>query len=236
MKLTASPFNPQTGELLPVYRDAYLNGDLSRSSAQAVESYLRQDDEQAHDTLSRWQELHATEAVAAPTWVQKQIQHIRAEPVRFRRRATTLVASAALLGTMVFAGTRLPTEHLPIDNLPTETAELATAALGGEAAEASVASAASTVSAARMITVRGRILNEAGAPLVGATVLNPGSRHGVSTNAEGEYVLLVPAGTTTLKYGYGGYQDEELVVKKSSTTDVTLLPQEPQAKRRWWQF
>ncbi|QNH62613.1 carboxypeptidase-like regulatory domain-containing protein [Hymenobacter sediminicola] len=233
MKLTASPFDPQTGELLPVYRDAYLNGDLTRTSAQAVESYLRQDADQAHETLNRWQELQATEAVAAPTWVQKQVQYIRAEPVRFRRRATTMVASAALLGTMVFAGTKLPTERTPTDNLPTESLELATAAEVSEAAEASVSS---TAAVARMITVRGRILNEAGSPLVGATVLNPGSRHGVSTNSEGEYVMQVPAGTTTLKYGYGGYQDEELVVKKSSITDVTLQPQEPQQKRRWWQF
>lgn len=236
MKLTASPFDPQTGELLPVYRDAYLNGDLTRASAQAVEAYLHQDAGQAHDTLTRWQELQATEAVAAPSWVQKQVQYIRAEPVRFRRRATTMVASAALLGTMVFAGTKLPTERTPTDNLPTETMELAMAAEASEAAEASVASTASTAAAARMITVRGRILDEAGSPLVGATVLNPGSRHGVSTNSDGEYVMQVPAGTTTLKYGYGGYQDEELVVKKSSITDVTLQPQEQQNKRRWWQF
>jgi hypothetical protein len=235
MKLTASPFDPQTGELLPVYRDAYLNGDLSRSSAQAVESYLGRDDDQAHETLTRWQELHAAEAVAAPTWVQKQIQHIRAEPVRFRRRATTLVASAALLGTMVFAGTHLPTERTPVaDNLPTETAAAPTEA--ATTAEAATTSASASLMAARTMTVRGRILDENGAPLVGATVLHPGSRHGVSTNADGEYLMQVPAGTATLKYGYGGYQDEELTVQKSTTSNVTLLPQQQQKKRHWWQF
>jgi hypothetical protein len=57
MKLTASPFDPQTGELLAVYRDAYLNGDLTRSSAKAVEEYLHRDADQAHDTLNRWQQL-----------------------------------------------------------------------------------------------------------------------------------------------------------------------------------
>lgn len=232
MKLTASPFNPQTGELLPVYRDAYLNGDLSRSSAQAVETYLGRDDDQAHDTLTRWQELHAAEAVAAPTWVQKQVQYIRAEPVRFRRRATTLVASAALLGTMVFAGTHLPTERTPLtDNLPTEAA-----AASAEAATAATAAATSSMMASRTMTVRGRILDENGAPLVGATVLHPGSLSGVSTNAAGEYMMQVPAGTTTLKYGYGGYQDEELTVQKSATTNVTLLPQQQEKKRHWWQF
>lgn len=230
MKLTASPFDPQTGELLPVYQDAYLRGDLSKASARAVEEYLRRDSDQAHGTLTRWQQLQAAEeAGSAPTWVQKQIQYIRAEPVRFRRRATTLVASAVLVGTMVFAGTSLPTERTPTNNLPTDVAT-------AEVLEAGAASAEMSSSAAsmRMITVRGHIKGENGQPLVGATVMQPGSLRGVSTNAEGEYVLTVPAGTTSLKYGYGGYHDEEVAVKGSRTANVTLLPREQ--KKRWLFF
>lgn len=229
MKLTASPFDEQTGELLAVYRDAYLNGDLSRSSAKAVEEYLRRDADQAHETLNRWQQLHSEEPIATPNWVQKQVQYIRAEPLRFRRRATTMVAATALLGTMVFAGTRLPTDRT-VESLPTETMMLPSEA----AFEATSTSAAA--SSIRMITVRGRILNEDGAPLIGATVMHPSSGRGVSTNGDGEYLMHVPAGTTTLKYGYGGYQDEELAVKTSSTANVTLLPKEQQQKRHWWQF
>ena len=231
MKLTASPFDEQTGELLAVYRDAYLSGDLSRSSAKAVEEYLRRDADKAHETLNRWQQLHTEEpaALATPNWVQKQVQSIQAQPVRFRRRATTMVAATALLGTMVFAGTSLPTERT-VESLPTETMMLPTEA----ALEAS--SASSAASSMRMITVRGRILNEEGAPLIGATVMHPSSRHGVSTNADGEYVMHVPAGTSSLKYGYGGYQDEELAVKGSSTANVTLLPNGKVQKRHWWQF
>lgn len=229
MKLTASPFDPQTGELLPVYQDAYLRGDLSKASARAVEEYLRRDADQAHGTLTRWQQLQAAEeAGSAPTWVQKQIQYIRAEPVRFRRRATTLVASAVLVGTVVFAGTSLPTERTPTDNLPTD---VATAEVLEAGTSAEMASSAASM---RMITVRGIIKGENGQPLVGATVIQPGSLRGVSTNAEGEYVLTVPAGTTSLKYGYGGYQDEEVAVKGSRTADVTLLPR-PQ-KKRWLIF
>ncbi|RZK14911.1 MAG: hypothetical protein EOO56_23955, partial [Hymenobacter sp.] len=40
MKLTATSFDAETGELLPVYRDAYLRGDLARAAAQAVDDYL----------------------------------------------------------------------------------------------------------------------------------------------------------------------------------------------------
>ncbi len=235
MKLTSSPFNPQTGELLPVYRDAYLHGDLSRESARAVESYLQRDANQAHSTLTRWQELHAAqEASAAPNWVQRQVQYIRAEPVRFRRRASVLVASAVLVGTVVFAGINTPTERLPADNLPTETA----------LAPVAEASAAEASSALRMVTVRGLILDENGAPLVGATVMHPGSQYGVSTNSKGEYVLAVPASTSALKVGYGGYQDDEVTVQGTHAANVTLLPrhespeqlQAPAKKRRWLFF
>lgn len=228
MKLTASPFDPQTGELLPVYRDAYLRGDLSKASAKAVETYLHRDSDQAHVTLSRFQELQAAkEAGTAPSWVQKQIQYIRAEPVRFRRRASGMVASAVLVGTVVFAGTNTPTERLPSNNIPAElTADV----------ELNSAEAAASAASMRMITVRGKILNENGKPLAGATVMHPGSRYGVSTNAEGEYALTVPAGTGTLKYGYGGYQDEEVAIKGSNTAKVTLLPREQQKKHRWLFF
>ncbi|GGG37207.1 carboxypeptidase-like regulatory domain-containing protein [Hymenobacter glacieicola] len=230
MKLTASPFDPQTGELLPVYRDAYLRGDLSKASAQAVEAYLHRDADQAHSTLTRWQELQAAqEAALAPSWVNRQIQYIRAEPVRFRRRATTLVASAVLVGTVVFAGTRTPTENLPTGSLPTDVAAKEALEAG---ASAEMASAAASM---RMITVRGQIKGENGQPLVGATVMQPGSLRGVSTNAQGEYVLTVPAGTSSLKYGYGGYHDEEVAVKGSRTADVTLLPR-AQQKKRWLFF
>ncbi|WP_019947007.1 carboxypeptidase-like regulatory domain-containing protein [Hymenobacter aerophilus] len=229
MKLTASPFDPQTGDLLPVYRDAYLRGDLSKASAQAVEAYLHRDAGQAHETLTRWQHLRAADdAEAAPSWVHRQLAHIRAEPVRFRRRAGSLVASAVLVGTMVFAGTHLPSEHTPFtENLPTEALAANLAGVEANVAEASLAR--------RMVTVRGRIVDEKGAPLVGATVLQPGTSRGVSTDARGEYALVVPAGTA-LRYGYGGYHDADLSAQPDgAAADVTLRPRAA-AKRHWWSF
>ncbi|RTQ45890.1 hypothetical protein EJV47_23970 [Hymenobacter gummosus] len=223
MKLTASPFDPQTGELLPVYRDAYLRGDLSKASARAVEEYLRRDADQAHDTLTRWHQIQNEAEEAAPSWVRRQILHIQAEPLRFRRRATSLVAGAALVGGMVFAGTNLPNNSLPTDNLPTAdaTAEL-------------VAPATEAASAIRMVTLKGRILDKSGKPLIGATVLQKGTRFGVSTDANGNYTMRVPAGQQTLVYGYGGYQDQELQVQNAAPTDVTLTPRSKQ--RRWLFF
>ncbi|WP_460504264.1 hypothetical protein, partial [Hymenobacter agri] len=113
MKLTATPFDPQTGELLPVYRDAYLRGDLARSSARAVEDYLRKDATQAHSTVTRWHEMATQEAEAAAptTWVQKQMLFIREQPQRFRRRAFSMVGMAALVAGVSMAGTRLPSHN-----------------------------------------------------------------------------------------------------------------------------
>ncbi|OON68367.1 hypothetical protein B0919_14580 [Hymenobacter sp. CRA2] len=206
-----------------MYRDAYLRGDLSKASARAVEEYLRRDADQAHDTLTRWHQIQNEAQEAAPSWVRRQILHIQAEPQRFRRRAAGLVTCAALVGGMVFAGTNLPNNNLPTDNLPmVETTDL------------TLAPAAEAASAIRMVTVKGRIMGHDGQPLVGATVLQKGTRFGVSTDASGTYTMRVPAGQQTLVYGYGGYQDQELQVQNSAQANVTLTPRAKQ--RRWFIF
>ncbi|OUJ68399.1 hypothetical protein BXP70_27990 [Hymenobacter crusticola] len=92
----------------------------------------------------------------------------------------------------------------------------------------------------RVTTVRGRILDEEGKPLIGATVLQKGSFYGVSTDAKGEYSLRVPANQpVTLQYGYGGYTDEEVHVKGGTTANMTLVPRQKEAKvkkHRWFIF
>ena len=229
MKLTATPFDPQTGELLPVYRDAYLRGDLARSSARAVEDYLRKDATQAHSTVTRWHQMTTEEAQAAvpTTWVQKQMLFIREQPQRFRRRAFSMVGAAALVAGVSMAGTRLPSHNLPA--MPATTLELASL----ETASAAAAEASAT----RMVTVSGRILNEKGQPLVGATVLRKGTHFGVSTDATGSYALRVPAAEATtamLQYGYAGYHDQELKAGEVAAAGVQLKPRAE--KRKHWLF
>ena len=56
-------------------------------------------------------------------------------------------------------------------------------------------------------TVRGYIRDDQGRPLAGATVLVKGTQRGTSTDATGQYVLEVAAGST-LQFGYGGYTDQ----------------------------
>jgi hypothetical protein len=227
MKLTATPFDPQTGELLPVYRDAYLRGDLARTSAQAVEAYLHRDAGQAHSTVTRWHQLQTEEVAPAPSWVQQQLTFIREQPQRFRRRALSLVTVSALLAGVSMAATNHPSNVLPITKLAVASALPAVA---------SIEVAAPTTTASRTVVLRGRILNEKGQPLAGATVLRKGTAHGTSTDAQGNYSLHVPAdGLATLQYGYGGYHDQEVTTSQAKASEaITLQPRAP--KRRHWLF
>lgn len=229
MKLTATPFDPQTGELLPVYRDAYLRGDLARTSAQAVEAYLHRDAGQAHSTVTRWHQLQHEETAPAPSWVQQQLTFIREQPQRFRRRALSLVTVSALLAGVSMAATNRPSSVLPITKLPVASALPAVASLEAVAPSA-------TAAASRTVVLHGRILNEKGQPLAGATVLRKGTAHGTSTDAQGNYSLRVPAdGLATLQYGYGGYHEQEVTAGQAQAgTAVTLQPKAP--KRRHWLF
>ena len=217
MSLTASPFDATTGELLPVYRDAYLRGDLSQAHTHSVDAHLKQNPALGTQTWQRFHDMQQTgEVVQSVGWMQRQLDLVRTSPQRVRRQAASLAAVAALVGGAVFANTtpaRLPS--LSVD-APTE----ATIAM-------------------RMTTVHGKILDENGHPLAGATVLEKGTRRGVSTNADGEYALLVPAGRpTTLAYGYGGYADDEIKFIGNTTENRTLVPVAKPARKakRWFAF
>jgi len=70
----------------------------------------------------------------------------------------------------------------------------------------------------------GRIIDEAGQPLVGATVLLQGTTRGTSTDANGDYALPVPLGTNTFVFAYTGYQEEVAQARDGQPLTVTLLP------------
>lgn len=82
------------------------------------------------------------------------------------------------------------------------------------------------------VTMTGRILDENGRPMAGATVMVRGSKKVTGTDANGNYTLEVPAGDNTLVYGYGGYEDQEVRTRSTQPQNVTLLPREGAARRR----
>jgi len=227
MSLTAYPFHPTTGELLPGYRDAYLRGDLSGRNTELVDSYLKANPNQGTQAYHRFHALQATGHQVRPVgWLQQQFELLRTEPARFRRRAGSLVLVGALLSGAVFAGTHRPSA-------------LASTAPATETMLAAPASSAEAASALKMKVIKGRILDENGHPLVGATILHKASGRGVGTDAQGNYALTVPASQpASLQFGYGGYAEEEARVSAGTTYNVTLLPRTdlPRAKRHWWSF
>ena len=81
------------------------------------------------------------------------------------------------------------------------------------------------------VTMTGRILDEDGKPLAGATVLLKGSGRGTGTDANGNYSLEIPAGDNVLSIGYGGYRDEEIRTRDGKPVNMTLTPT-PGVKRR----
>ena len=234
MGLTTTPFHPVTNELLPGYRDAYLRGDLSRTNMELVNVYLQKNTVHGDTAFQRFNTLKAAgHAVRPMGWVEQQLQLLRTEPARFRRRASSLLMAAVLVSGMVMAGTRSGDVSGPFGNPGTLHLSKLSPAAGAELS-AAVAAAATT-------TLRGQILNEDGKPLVGATVLDKASGRGVSTDAQGNYALQVPANRATrLQYGFGGYHEEDVQVRGMGVQNVTLLPDVAKLrrlqKRHWWQF
>jgi len=227
MSLTAYPFHCTTGELLPGYRDAYLRGDLSSTNTELVDSYLKAHPDQGTEAYHRFHTLQAAGHQVRPVgWLQQQFDLLRTEPARFRRRAGSLVLVGALLSGAVFAGTHRPSTLASMAPVAEATLTAPTANL-------------EATSALKMKVIKGRILDENGHPLVGATILHKASGRGVGTDAQGNYALTVPASQpASLQFGYGGYAEEEARVSAGATYNVTLLPRTdlPKAKRHWWSF
>ena len=73
-----TPFDSVTGDLLPAYRDAYLQGQLTPTVAHKVEVYLRSSPIQRGIVLGRHHELEAAArqrgtTLATPHWVQHEL-------------------------------------------------------------------------------------------------------------------------------------------------------------------
>ena len=82
-------------------------------------------------------------------------------------------------------------------------------------------------------TLAGKIEDENGRALAGATVFLKGSNKIASTDANGNYSIEVPAGgDNVLTYGYGGYDDETVTARGGKSVNVTLTPHAKAARKR----
>src|SRR6188768_3829708 len=81
----------------------------------------------------------------------------------------------------------------------------------------------SKVEVAPDIRVSGRITDENGSPLAGASVKVKGGTQGVSANANGEYAITVPD-DAVLIFSYVGYDERQVPVSGQATINMSLSP------------
>ena len=73
-------------------------------------------------------------------------------------------------------------------------------------------------------TIHGKITDEKGKPIAGASVIIKGLKIGVTTDTAGNYMLKVPDGKVTLVASYIGYEQKEMVIKNGNVADIALKP------------
>lgn len=70
-------------------------------------------------------------------------------------------------------------------------------------------------------TVSGTVLDEQREPLIGASVLVPGTTVGTSTDVQGRYSVTVPNGASSLQFNYIGYKSQTRAIA-GSTMNVVM--------------
>lgn len=70
--------------------------------------------------------------------------------------------------------------------------------------------------------VKGVVVDKAGTPILGATVVEQGTTNGVSTGIDGEYALRVASPQSVVEVSYVGYKSVSLVANSSLLTHLTL--------------
>jgi len=74
-------------------------------------------------------------------------------------------------------------------------------------------------------SVTGKVSDEKGNPIAGASVLVKGTNIGTSTNASGNFTLGVPTSATILVISYVGYSSQEADITSSSNISISLKPE-----------
>lgn len=72
--------------------------------------------------------------------------------------------------------------------------------------------------------LRGRLTDDNGEPLIGASILIKGTSVGTLTDFDGNYAIWIPEGDPELTFSYVGFNTQELGFRGHSTGDVVLAP------------
>ncbi|MFI3306653.1 MAG: TonB-dependent receptor [Rikenellaceae bacterium] len=78
------------------------------------------------------------------------------------------------------------------------------------------------VSAQNVTTISGRVVNEQGEPLIGATVIVTGTTNGASTDLKGEYTLEVTESDKRLQFSHLHSNDISVEIGSRTRIDITM--------------
>jgi TonB-linked SusC/RagA family outer membrane protein len=73
-------------------------------------------------------------------------------------------------------------------------------------------------------SIHGKVLDESGQPIIGVTILVPGTQLGTTTNNEGNFTLQVPESASQLQIRSIGYEATTLPLTAENTYTITLHP------------
>ncbi|MDR1436599.1 MAG: SusC/RagA family TonB-linked outer membrane protein [Candidatus Symbiothrix sp.] len=72
------------------------------------------------------------------------------------------------------------------------------------------------------LTVKGKVSDETGEPLIGANVMVNGKSTGTVTDIDGNYSLTLPAGSSSLHFSYIGYLPQIISINRRTQIDAIL--------------
>ena len=73
-------------------------------------------------------------------------------------------------------------------------------------------------------TITGKVTDETGEPLPGATVIEKGTANGTVTDMNGEFSLTVSGKDAVLVFSFVGYQSEEMALGEQTRINMLLVP------------
>ncbi len=76
------------------------------------------------------------------------------------------------------------------------------------------------------VTVKGKIKDDSGAPVVGASISEKGTSNGVVSDVSGQFSITVKNSSSTLVVSYVGFGSKEVVVRNQTDLSITLSPGE----------
>lgn len=71
--------------------------------------------------------------------------------------------------------------------------------------------------------ITGKVIDEMGQPILGASIIVKGTTVGTTTNFDGMYAIEVSSNTDILRFSYVGFRTMEIVVGDQTTINVTLV-------------